>query len=117
MTNFARQQQQMRAAVQQTMGPFFPFGGVEEMSRQQMAMMERAMALFTPFYRPPEPEGDVPSTAVGETPTQEEIDGLRAEVERLRQALIAHEAAAAPPPVPATVAEEAPEAPKNEGGS
>jgi len=51
MTTFGRQQQQMRVAMQQTMGNFFPFG-IEEMGRQNMAMMERAMSLFTgPFYR------------------------------------------------------------------
>ena len=29
----------------------FPFGNMEEVSRQNMAMMERAFSLFTPFYR------------------------------------------------------------------
>src|SRR6201994_3665422 len=48
MAAFAQQQQQMRAA----MGTFFPFGNMEEMSRQNMAMMERALNLFTPFYHP-----------------------------------------------------------------
>jgi len=52
LTSFGRQQQQMRVAMQQTMGNFFPFG-IEEMGRQNIAMMERAMSLFTgPFYRP-----------------------------------------------------------------
>ena len=50
MSNFARQQQQMRQVVQQTFGPFMPVG-VEEMSRQNIAMMERAMSMFNPFLR------------------------------------------------------------------
>ena len=29
----------------------FPFGNMEEVGRQNMAMMERAFSLFTPFYR------------------------------------------------------------------
>ena len=54
MGALAEQQEQMRAAMQKTMGSIgtmFPFGNVEEVSRQNMAMMERAFSLFTPFYR------------------------------------------------------------------
>src|SRR6185437_15899363 len=40
MSNFARQQQQMRSAMQQTMGSFLPFN-MEEVGRQNIAMMER----------------------------------------------------------------------------
>ena len=47
----AHQQEQMRAAMQKTMGNLFPFGNMEEVRRQNMAMMERALSLFTPFYR------------------------------------------------------------------
>src|SRR5579859_4391107 len=50
MSSFARQQEQMRVAMQQTMGNFFPFG-MEEVGRQNLAMMERAMSLFAPFGR------------------------------------------------------------------
>ncbi len=51
MTSFAAQQEQMRAAMQKTMGNLFPFGNIEEVGRQNIAMMERAFSLFTPFYR------------------------------------------------------------------
>ena len=50
MANFARQQQQMRQVVQQTFSPFIPVG-VEEMSRQNIAMIERAMTIFNPFHQ------------------------------------------------------------------
>ncbi|HQT73518.1 MAG TPA: polyhydroxyalkanoate synthesis repressor PhaR, partial [Acidiphilium sp.] len=53
MSQFSRQQSQMRAAVQQTMGNFMP-PGMEEIGRQNMAMMERAMSLFSPFAPPGE---------------------------------------------------------------
>ncbi len=60
MANFAVQQKQMRQVVQQTFGPFMPMG-VEEMSRQNVALMERAMTMFNPFHRPgdsaPRPAG------------------------------------------------------------
>ena len=72
LTSFASQQDQMRKAVEQTMGTFFPFG-MEEVGRQNMAMMERAMSLFTPFV----PGQDIPKTPPDET------ERLRAEVERL----------------------------------
>jgi polyhydroxyalkanoate synthesis repressor PhaR len=54
MAAFAEQQKQLRAAMQKTMGTLFPFGNstMEEVSRQNIAMMERAFSLFTPFYRP-----------------------------------------------------------------
>src|SRR3954452_5375528 len=55
MTAFAQQQDQIRAAMQKTMGSIFPFGNIEEVGRQNMAMMERAFSMFTPFYRPSEP--------------------------------------------------------------
>src|ERR1700677_2287296 len=49
MTSFAQQQEQMRTAMQKTMGTLFPFGNIAEVGRQNMDMMERAFSLFTPF--------------------------------------------------------------------
>lgn len=80
MTAFSEQQEQVRATMQKTMGSMFPFGNMEEMSRQNMAMMERAFSLFTPFYRPPG-EGGAPRSEA------EELAELRREVERLRREL------------------------------
>jgi polyhydroxyalkanoate synthesis repressor PhaR len=55
MGAFAQQQDQVRSAMHKTkgsMGTLFPFGNKEEVGRQNMAMMERALSLFTPpFYR------------------------------------------------------------------
>jgi polyhydroxyalkanoate synthesis repressor PhaR len=84
MSSFARQQEQMRLAMQQTMGNFFPFG-MEEVSRQNMAMMERAMSLFSPFTRGTEPS-DARQQTPGSSP-QDEMTALRAEVEFLRAQL------------------------------
>lgn len=87
MTAFAQQQAQVRAAMQKTMGSMgtlFPFGNMEEVGRQNMAMMERAFSMFSPFYRPsgePGPDGP-PSDA-----RADEIAELRAELARLRQEL------------------------------
>jgi len=81
MGAFAVQQDQMRRAVEQTMGTFVP-PSLQEVGRQNMAMMERAMSLFSPFL-PQEPE------AKSFTPAQmeEEIAALRREVDMLRQQL------------------------------
>jgi polyhydroxyalkanoate synthesis repressor PhaR len=101
MTAFAHQQEQMRRAMQQTMGNFFPFG-MEEVSRQNMAMMERAMTLFSPFYRPPEGGAAEPGAASAAPPPQPpEVTALMAEVEHLRRALEAARVAAVQPPSPA----------------
>lgn len=85
MSQFSRQQAQMRAAmqqtVQQTMGSFLP-PGMEEIGRQNIAMMERAMSLFAPFA--PRGEAEAPADEV-----QEEVAALRGEVARLQAELAA----------------------------
>jgi polyhydroxyalkanoate synthesis repressor PhaR len=89
----AHQQEQMRAAMQKTMGNLFPFGNMEDVRRQNMAMMERALSLFTPFYRGA--EGGDPEQPATDTHAQE-IDALRAEVETLRRELAAAKGATQP---------------------
>jgi polyhydroxyalkanoate synthesis repressor PhaR len=83
MSVIARQQEQMREAVKNTMGTLLP-PGLEEMRRQNLAMVERAMSLFTPFYRPTdhEPGEDAPPV-----PVSDEVQALRHEVEQLRALL------------------------------
>lgn len=76
MSAFAQQQEKVRDTVQQTVGHLFP--GIEEVSRQNMVMMERALSMFTPFYRP----GDTPAPS-----STDEVAALRHEVEQLRQRL------------------------------
>jgi len=49
MSSFARNQEQMRRYMQDTLGNLFPFGQFEEMGKQNLAMFERAMQMFTPF--------------------------------------------------------------------
>ena len=84
MGALAQQQEQVRTAMQKTMGSIgtmFPFGNMEEVSRQNMAMMERAFSLFTPFYRGGSAAEPEPSTQA------QEVADLRAEVESLRRQL------------------------------
>lgn len=82
---FARQQEQMRKAMQQTMEGFFPFS-MEEMGKQNVAMMERAFSLFAPFYRgggSGPPQGPTPEGEGAAAPQE------TAELERLKAELIA----------------------------
>lgn len=77
MASFASQQEQMRVAMKNTMGNFFPFQ-VGDVSKQNLAMMERAMSLFSPFLHTDPRDPEVDASAV------EPIDHLRAELDELR---------------------------------
>jgi polyhydroxyalkanoate synthesis repressor PhaR len=81
LTTFARQQEQVRLTMKQTVGNLFPFG-IEEVSRQNMAVIERAMSLFSPFYHPPDGSAPRPAATV-----QEELSALRDEVASLQRQL------------------------------
>jgi polyhydroxyalkanoate synthesis repressor PhaR len=84
MGALAQQQEQVRAAMQKTMGSIgtmFPFGNMEEVSRQNMAMMERAFTMFSPFYR-----GGAAGES-GATSQAQDIAALRAELDNLRRQL------------------------------
>jgi len=89
MTAIARQQEQMRDAMQHTMGNLLP-PGFEEMRRQNVAMMERAMSLFAPFYRPMQGE-EQKSGPTEVEPEHSQIIALQQEVEALREMLAARE--------------------------
>ena len=128
MSSFARQQQQLRQVVQQTFSPFMPVG-VEEMSRQNVAMIERAMSMFNPFHRgseplPPAPDS-LPSTADAslqqtagpQASDQQAVQRLQHEIESLRnqlaivraEAVVAHAS-----PVATSSSDTPPDAPSSE---
>ncbi len=115
MSTFARQQQQLRQVVQQTFSPFLPVG-VEEMSRQNVAIIERAMSMFNPFHRGSEPlppaqetqsEGNASPPRVEQDAGRQELERLQREVESLRAQLAAARAETliAPTPADAPVAQ------------
>ena len=49
MIAFARNQEQMRKNLQDAFGGIFPFGPLEEMGKQNMALFEQTMKMFSPF--------------------------------------------------------------------
>ena len=48
MEAFTGNQERMRQSIQETFGGMFPFGNLDEMSRQNMALFENAMKMFAP---------------------------------------------------------------------
>ncbi|RVT97640.1 polyhydroxyalkanoate synthesis repressor PhaR [Rhodovarius crocodyli] len=72
MGAFTGQQDQWRQQMQSAMGGFNPFD-ITEISRNNMAMIERAMGMFNPF--------------AGVTGARSEVDELKAEVARLKAEL------------------------------
>ena len=70
MYAFARNQEQMRKNMQETFGGLFPFPGLEELGKQNMALFEKTLKMFSPFPKPGEwPAGQAqPPGAPGEKP-------------------------------------------------
>lgn len=88
MQAFARNEQQMRSYMQNTLDGLFPFNPFDEMGKQNMAFFENAMKMFTPFYPPGEAPkfGAMPGFAQTsfEEPKAEDIE---ARIEALQKQL------------------------------
>ncbi len=78
MSSFAHNQDQMRKNLQETFGGLFPFGQFEEMSKQNLALFEKTMKMFTPF-----PE----QGKVAETPAATEIPESKSGIQELTDRL------------------------------
>ena len=89
MEGFAKNQEQMRSRLAEA------FGGsgqvIENLTRQNMAMFERAMSMFSPFAatRRPASEEEVKANGAGEhkPKASEEISELKSEIEAMRRQL------------------------------
>lgn len=88
VAHFMRQQETVRETMSKTLGSFMP-PGMEDMSRKNMEMMERAMAVFKPFYSPETASRPEVGEEAGQDAEEEEVLNLRAEVERLQAQLAA----------------------------
>ena len=49
MTTFAHNQDQMRKSLQDAFGGLFPFGSLEQMGKQNLALFEQTLKMFSPF--------------------------------------------------------------------
>jgi polyhydroxyalkanoate synthesis repressor PhaR len=89
MDGFAKNQEQMRSRLAEA------FGGsgqvIENLTRQNMAMFERAMSMFSPFAatRRAGGEEDIKGVAADAKPAKpsEEISELKSEIEQMRRQL------------------------------
>ncbi len=82
MKSFARNQEQMRDYMKDTLGGLFPFGQFEEMGKQNMALLERAMKMFAPFS----PEGgDAPAAEGAAKSGEGDIDTLKERLNALQR--------------------------------
>ena len=89
MDSFAKNQEAMRNRIAEAFG-----GGsqvLETMTRQNLAMFERAMQMFSPFAPKPRTSGDEELKATGSTETKtkssEDISELKSEIEAMRRQL------------------------------
>jgi polyhydroxyalkanoate synthesis repressor PhaR len=77
MAAFASQQEQMRKNLQNAFGGLFPFGGLEEMGKQNMALFEKTMKMFSPFPTAPSNE-EKPAPGKAEPNIEELTERLNA---------------------------------------
>ena len=84
MTTFARNQEQMRKNLQDAFGGLFPFGSLEEMGKQNLALFEKTMKMWSPF--PTAPTGDKPrqNEPSGEATVKDLTDRLNALQEQIQ---------------------------------
>ena len=90
MSAFAHNQEQMRRAVQDAFGGLSPFGQFEEMGKQNMAMFENAMKMFSPFYAAGEnasEEGQASADTSAGSDDSSELDALKAQLAQMQQQL------------------------------
>ena len=88
MTAFSGNQEQMRDSLRATFG-IFPFGQLEEMGKQNIALFERALKMLSPYAREAKPAA--PDTAPAKSGIGEAEDPrlrrLEGQIEALRQQL------------------------------
>jgi len=84
MTSFAHNQEQMRKSLQEAFGGLFPFGPMEEMGKQNLALFEKTMKMFSPFPVPGEtPRGG--AEAAEQSRSEATIKELTERVNALQQ--------------------------------
>ncbi len=99
MQSFSKNQEKMQEMMEGTFGSVFPFAPLEEMSKQNMAMFERAFQFFNPYI---DPDGAAaPADATGASKAEpssggdtgksdgndEMLENLRKQVETMQQQL------------------------------
>ncbi len=85
MQMFLHNEEQMRQTMQNALGGLFPFGRFEDMGKQNMALFESAMKMFSPFMgqgqQPPSPAA--PQAPSENQDLQDRLDRLQRQVDEL----------------------------------
>ncbi len=81
MSSFTKNQEQMRKNLQDAFGGLFPFGSLEEMGKQNLALFEKTMKMFSPFP----PSGAAPERPPGTASTQSDAGTIKDLTSRLDQ--------------------------------
>ena len=90
MESFAQNQDRMRQSMQETFGNMFPFGNFEEVGKQNMALFESAMRMFSPFPGDQPPPGEENKAAPGNGDAHpedaaESLEALKAQIDQLQR--------------------------------
>jgi polyhydroxyalkanoate synthesis repressor PhaR len=93
MESFARNQEDMRRKMAETLGDLFPFRQMEEMGRQNMAVFQQALSLFNPFAaaaagsngaaRDEKPDPPAEPSGSELQRLQEQLQKMQAQIDRL----------------------------------
>ncbi len=86
MQSFSKNQEKLTEYMNETFGGMFPFGPFEEMSKQNMAMFERAMNFFSPFGGA-EDEGETGKAPPAAEAQTNQIELLQKPLEQMQQQL------------------------------
>jgi polyhydroxyalkanoate synthesis repressor PhaR len=78
MQSFSNNQEKMQEHISKTVGGIFPFDALNHMGKQQWAMMEQAMKMFSPFAGEEDPSEPEPAQAG-------DIDSLRRRLDELQK--------------------------------
>jgi polyhydroxyalkanoate synthesis repressor PhaR len=86
MRAFSQNQEKFRHYMKGAFDGLFPFGSLEEMGKQNVAMMERAMKMFAPFTagEPPERNSTQPGS---ETAEHDRLEELKEKIDALQRQL------------------------------
>ncbi len=87
MESFTRNQEQMQEYMRESLGGMFPMGNFEEMGRQNIAVFEKAMQMFSPFQGGegvnPKPDS-TPQKAPETAPEKDQISALERKLDALQ---------------------------------
>ncbi|MFT5181310.1 MAG: polyhydroxyalkanoate synthesis repressor PhaR [Alphaproteobacteria bacterium] len=90
MNAFAQNEEGLRNQMKDSMGGVFPFGQWEDLGKQNMAMFERALQMFTPFaanggVEPQAGSDPAPAGASAGADDGDDMGALRAQLKALQE--------------------------------